>query len=369
MLERLCVRHFRGFENLEVDQLRRINLVAGRNDAGKSTLLEAIFLLGSAGNPQLAVNTQVTRYSGVGITVRESMAEAFWRPLFFTLDTDGAISISGRHSAIGNLELTIGLDRHITTEVPRNKTAGALTKARAGERLLTFAYTDPEAGIVRGHARETAETIAFDRTDDEYTAFATAMLESGHGDIEEDAVNLARLRRRKHGGLLLEALQVVDSRLQSIEDNASSGTPMIWVDIGLSELLPLPVMGHGLTHVARLVLGATEVQNGVLLVDEIENGLHYAALWPASCSALRKCRTGCCLWTDVWRAVSKAVERFNVQVFATTHSFECVQAAHTALGPDGFRLHRLETVGGRTRCVTYNDDAIEGVVRHNREFR
>lgn len=72
---------------------------------------------------------------------------------------------------------------------------------------------------------------------------------------------------------------------------------------------------------------------------------------------------------DVWRAVSKAAERFNVQVFATTHSFECVQAAHTALGPDGFRLHRLEAVGGRIRCVTYDDDAIEGVVRHNLEFR
>ena len=351
MLERLCIRHFRGFENLEVDQLRRINLVAGRNDAGKSTLLEAIFLLGSAANPQLAVNPYVTRYSGVEVSVRESMAETFWKPLFFELDTDGAISISGRHSTIGDLELTLELDRHVTTEVPRNKAAGALMKARSGERLLTFTYTDPEAGTLRHHARETEKNFAFDVTDDEYTAFVAAMLKSGHGDIEEDAVNLARLRRRKHGGLLLEALQVVDSRLQSIEDNASSGTPMIWVDIGLPELLPLPVMGHGLTHVARLVLGATEVQNGVLLVDEIENGLHYAAL------------------PDVWRAVSKAVERFNVQVFATTHSFECVQAAHTALGPDGFRLHRLETSGERTRCVTYDNDAIEGVVRHNREFR
>ena len=226
-----------------------------------------------------------------------------------------------------------------------------MTKARAGERLLSFAYTDPQAGTLTGHARETAETVAFDRTDDEYTAFVAAMLESGRGDIEEDAVNLARLRRRKHGGLLLEALQVVDSRLQSIEDNASSGAPMIWADVGLPELLPLPVMGNGLTHVARLVLGATEVQNGVLLVDEIENGLHYSVL------------------PDVWRAVSKAAERYNVQVFATTHSFECVQAAHTALGPDGFRLHRLEAVGGRIRCVTYGDDAIEGVVRHNLEFR
>ena len=351
MLERLHVRKFRGFEDLKVDRLRRINLVAGRNDTGKSTLLEAIFLLGSAANPQLAVNTYVVRSKGVEIAGRESMAETFWRPLFFALDTGGAISISGKHSLIGNLELTIALDRHVTTEVPRDKAGGALTETSDGERLLTFTYTDAKAGTVTGQARETAETVAFDRTDDEYAAFAAAMLKSGRGDIKQDAINLARLRRRKHGGLLLEALQVVDSRLRSIEDNASSGAPMIWVDIGLPELLPLPVMGQGLTHLARLVLDATAVQNGVLLVDEIENGLHHGVL------------------PDVWRAVKKAAERFNVQVFATTHSFECVQAAHSALGPDGFRLHRLEAAGGTTTCVTYGDDAIEGAVRHNLEVR
>ena len=351
MLERLRIRNFRGFEDLRVDHLRRINLFAGQNNTGKSTLLEAIFLLGSAANPQLAVNTYVVRSSGVEISGRESIAETFWRPLFFTLDTGGAISVSGQHSVIGDLDLTITLDRHITPEIPRKKAGGALTEAHVDERLLTFKYTDPKAGTLTGQARETTETVAFDRTGKEYNAFVAAMLKSGRGDIQQDAVNLGRLRKRKSGGLLLEALQVVDSRLQSIEDNASSGAPMIWVDIGLRELLPLPVMGQGLTHMARLVLDATAVQNGVLLVDEIENGLHHTVL------------------PDVWRAVRKTTEQFNVQVFATTHSFECVQAAHAALGPDGFRLHRLETVGGTTRCITYDDDAIEGAVRHNLEVR
>lgn len=352
MLERLRVRNFRGFEDLRVDRLHRINLIAGRNDTGKSTLLEAIYLLGSAANPEQAVNSHVVRSRGVEIAGREAMAETFWIPLFFALNTDDAIAISGRHSRLGDLDLTIALDRHVTTEVPRNRAGGVPAEAGAGERLLTFTYTDPEAGTRTAWARETAaETIAFGRTDGHYTAFVAAMLKSGRGDVEPDAVNLGRLRKRKRGGLVLEALQVVDSRLQGIEDNASSGSPMIWVDVGLSELLPLPVMGQGLTHVARLVLDATVVENGVLLVDEIENGLHHTAL------------------PDVWRAVRKAAEQFNVQIFATTHSFECVQAAHDALGPDGFRLHRLEVLDGTTRCVTYDDDAIDGAVRHNVEVR
>ena len=99
------------------------------------------------------------------------------------------------------------------------------------------------------------------------------------------------------------------------------------------------------------MLTATAVKNGLLLVDEIENGLHHAVL------------------PGVWRVVRKVAELFNVQVFATTHSFECVQAAHEALGADGFSLHRLEAVDQTVRCVTYGDDAIDGAIRHNLEVR
>ena len=67
--------------------------------------------------------------------------------------------------------------------------------------------------------------------------------------------------------------------------------------------------------------------------------------------------------------IEKAAREFDVQVFATTHSFECVEAAHGALGADGFRLHRLEVVDGTNHCVTYSEDAINGAVRHHMEVR
>ncbi len=51
MLERLHVRKFRGLHDLKVKGLGRVNVVAGRNNAGKTTLLEAIFLLTGAANP------------------------------------------------------------------------------------------------------------------------------------------------------------------------------------------------------------------------------------------------------------------------------------------------------------------------------
>ena len=248
------------------------------------------------------------------------------------------------------MSLAIALEQPVTTEVPRNKGNSTLTKERSGDRLLKFTYTDPRAGQITSEARETAENVVFDRPD-RYTAFSGAILKPGGGDIKRDAINLGNLRKQKRGDLLLEALRVVEPRLQGVEDNSSSGAPMIWVDIGLHELVPLPVMGAGMTHIARIVLSASAVPGGMVLVDEIENGLHHSVL------------------PDVWRVVEKMVKQFDVQIFATTHSFECLEAAHKTLGAEGFRLHRLEAVDGTTQCVTYGEDAIDGAIRHNMEVR
>ena len=352
MLERLRVRNFRGFKDLEVDPLCRINLVAGRNDTGKSTLLEAIFLLGSAVNPRLAVNDHVMRSKDVHVAGPASMTETLWKPLFFALDTDGPIEIAGRHSSIGCMSLKLALERSVTTEMALDKKDGALA-ARTDERLLAFTYIDPQAGEISSRARETADKVDFDTSGskNEYIPFTAAILKPGAGDLTQDAMHLGHLRKQKRGELLRDALRTIEPRLNAIEENSSSGAPMLWADIGLRELVPLPVMGDGLTHLTRIVLNATAVQDGVLLVDEIENGLHHSVL------------------QNVWRVVDTVATQFKVQIFATTHSFECVQAAHEALGADGFRLHRLETADGTTRCVTYDKEAIDGAVRHNLEVR
>ena len=349
MLERLHIQNYRGFENLQIGKLGRINLVAGANNAGKTTLLEAIFLLSGAANARMAVNDHVIRDQDRGKPPR-SWAEIYWKPFFSGLDTNRTVTVSGHDSAVGDMALRVSWGRQVKTEIPRDEASDALLKVRSDECSLRFAYSDQEAGEFESEAQETAEKFEFEQKH-KYVPFLSAILQPGGGDINEDAMALGRLRTQKRGVRLLDALRVVEPRLQGIEDNSSSGAPMIWVDIGLRELVPLPVMGGGMTHVARIVLTAARVEGGALLIDEIENGLHHSVL------------------ADVWRVIGKAAEQFNIQIFATTHSRECVEAAHDALGAHGFRLHRLEAVDGVTRCVTYEPGAIEGAIRHNMEFR
>ena len=69
----------------------------------------------------------------------------------------------------------------------------------------------------------------------------------------DNAERLSRLRKRKQDAPILDALRIIEPNLQSIEVNSASGLPMIWGDIGLPELVPLAMMGEGMTRIARLV--------------------------------------------------------------------------------------------------------------------
>ena len=348
MFERLRIRNFRGFGDLRIDSLGRINLVTGRNNAGKTTLLEAIFLLSGAADPRMALNGHVVRGWRQGKPL-PWVADTWWKPLFSGLDTNRAPEISGVHSQVGKIKLTIRWGRPSKEEVSRDGIKELSAAGSPEKRSLKFEYEHP-GGMIESMAQETTDKLDVEQGDG-YAPFNAGILQPGGGDVNDDAVRLGQLRRRKRGQLILDALRVVEPGLVSVEDNSSSGVPMIYVDVGLPELMPLQVAGAGMTHVARIVLAAASVEGGVLLVDEIENGLHHSVL------------------PDVWRVIAKAAADFGVQVFATTHSFECVEAAHEALGPDGFRLHRIEAEDNERRCVTLSPTAIAGAVRHNMEIR
>ena len=346
MLKRLQIRNFRGFNALKIDPLSSINLIAGKNNSGKTSLLEALFLLSSAGNAQIAVNTNVIR----GIEPGTPLKDPFWKQLFYNLDMGRHIEIKGYYKSRGELALKITSERQPTTEIPLERTDGISATNLFDERSLIFQYSDSVSKKIKSHIRIKEQELEVNQPATNILLPAAILL-SRTRHPHEDAMRLGQLRRQKQGDLLLKALQTIEPRLQSIEDNSSSGTPMIWGDIGLPELMPLSAMGEGMTQIARLVLAIASMPDGVVLVDEVENGIHHSVL------------------PDVWRAIDEAAKQFHTQIFATTHSFECIEAAHQALGPDGFLLHRLEVSDAENRCVTFKPNGISAAIRHNLEVR
>ena len=348
MLKRLQIRNFRGFNALKIDQLSGINLIAGKNNSGKTSLLEAIFLLSEGGNASLARNVNIIRGLELDSRVSPATIGPLWKQLFSDLDMERDIEIEGKHTTDGQFTLKITSERQATPALDLIEETSV--PDHFSERPLTFQYSDPSGKRVESQIRVKGQEFEINQPATN-APFIAAILKSRGRNTYEDATRLGMLKQKKKGDLLLNALQVIEPKLQSIEENSSSGTPMIWGDIGLSELVPLLAMGEGMTQLARIVLAIASIPDGVVLVDEVENGIHHSVL------------------PDVWRAIDEAAKQFRTQIFATTHSLECVMAAHESLSADRFRLHRLEIADRTSRCVTYEPDAIAAAIQHNLEVR
>jgi hypothetical protein len=142
---------------------------------------------------------------------------------------------------------------------------------------------------------------------------------------------------------LVQTLHLLEPRLKRLLLLMTGGVATVNGDIGIGPPVPVPLMGEGIQRLLSILLAIASAPGGVVLVDEIENGLHYTVM------------------TDVWRAINQAAERFDTQVFATTHSWECIRAAHDAFSAvDGYdlRLIRLDRTGDDIREVDYNQEML-----------
>lgn len=367
MFENLRIKNFRLFDDLEIGDLKRINLLAGRNNTGKTAVLEAMYLLAGAGTPNRVL--EITGIRGIGETQGAAgrLPKTYWKPLFSKLNMLRPIEISGTHSDLDRIDLGIFLTRRGPTGVLEPYRPSTLQQDQGmpsvvqaaqvpdlGEKLidpwalhlLWERATEHKACNVRitDHSLEIVST-EFD------IPFQAVFLSSGSGSSEDDAVRLGELRARKQGELLTKALQIVEPRLEGVESIYAGGTSMIWGDIGLPELTPLSAMGEGMRRIARIVLAMSVARGGIVLIDEIENGFHHTIM------------------NKVWAVVEEAALQFDAQVIATTHSYECVMAAHEALR-DEWRLHRLDRAkDGSSLCVTYDTETVEAAIRHDLEVR
>ncbi len=350
MIQQLRIQSYRCFEDLQINPLARINLFAGRNNSGKTTVLEAVTLLSGAGDSTHVLvihdlrGVQIDELAGTPQSIRNII----WKPLFPAFDLDKTIRIEARNARHGAMRLEMSLERTEGAVLILHKPS---EPPHVGNEALRLLYTSDSAEPWERRVVIKEGTGIQTHGPGRRHPLSAGFLPTRSRDGRQDALKLGELRRRKQSHLLTEALRIVEPRLQSIEENSVAGYPMIWGDIGLPELAPLSTMGEGMTRLASILLTIATVGRGVVLIDEIENGIHHSAM------------------NDVWRVVADAARRFDTQVFATTHSFECMEAAHDALDTD-LLFHRLE-IGpdGRNRCVTFEPDNLSTAIDYGLEIR
>ncbi|MDE0022799.1 MAG: AAA family ATPase [Spirochaetaceae bacterium] len=348
MLKNLCIRNYRSIHELRIEQLSRINLISGENNSGKTTLLEAVLML-SSGHPEIMLHPFVLRGMTSSNLPANAIPSIYWAQVFPEHDPGSSIiRISADHNSIGPLGLTVSL---APDDIVR-KTVGTSGDASTGD---AFRMATLLASIVRGD--ETWER-GIQSTEDEIriqkrtqpVLFPAFEVSTSSGDPKNDATCLDLVKRQKQGHRVVEALNIIHQSLKSLEVISATGEPMIWADVGYSELVPLPTVGEGMIRICRLAMGMVIARGGTLLIDEIENGIHHTMI------------------ADLWHFIYRTARDLDVQVFATTHSYECLQAAQD-VHSDDLMLHRLEVGDAGHRCITVHPEQLETAVLHNLEVR
>lgn len=356
------IKNFRGIKKLKLDSFRKINLITGSNNIGKTAVLEAIFIHSGAYNPDLSFRVNATRgLQNAEIDLdREDVSP--WDSLFFNYNSKTPISLS-TDLAAGGWEIKLS---HVTqqTEISGLSLSAkqALTKtpqgnARINAKALKLEHKKLKGGIQRYFLLVDREGKKHLDPSPPPSPFPSRLHIAGtRADPKEQAAHFARIQISGTKDQLLKSLTVLEPRLTDIELVMEAGEPMLHGSIGIEghRLIPLSLMGDGVNRLASILLMIAISANGILMVDEIEIGWHYSML------------------PKIWQAIRMALDSYNVQLFCTTHSRECVSAAFEAMQSISdfpLAVYRLERGEEEIRAVTYDKDALEYSFEQNFEIR
>ncbi len=162
-------------------------------------------------------------------------------------------------------------------------------------------------------------------------------------------------------GMVLRALQFLDCTSNVVAAQANVGPSygaqarggFIIKRKGWEHPVPIGSMGDGMWRMLAMAIAISQCKGGVLLVDEIDTGLHYTVM------------------SQMWSLIYNTARELDVQVFATTHSYDCVyslaQICSNGDAKHSVTVQRIEP--GKHRSVPYDEDEITVAASRDIEVR
>lgn len=347
MISSIHIKGYRGFKDFRLENLCRVNLLVGANNSGKTSALEALYLLTSQANRRAFVQVLLRRGE-----VKYDRDDNYTR---------GHPEVDASHLFYGHeCRPKTKFEILAQNQRPKKSLSVEVSEYTRDEGSAMNSHADAEfdpqlvlnikgspkpsvsqipIGIAGGFFAEKRDIRSYETTDvgtSRVTYITTHSLDSTELVRAWDSIALT-----EHEEYVYECLRILDRDIVRIASQSSiplwrgesNRSGFLVRHNGFKNPIPIGSMGDGIWHLLSLAIATTRCRDGFLLIDEIDTGLHYKIL------------------PDMWKMIIHASRRLNVQVFASTHSYDCVSAlaqhsSDTSLfaeTPDDFVLQRIES--------------------------
>ena len=306
-IEGIDVIRFRGIKDLDLQGLNHVNIVAGDNNSGKTSILEAINLLKNPRELYNLVRTPLLREEGNRL-YSLSIFDSFLNML--SKDSLG-IHIEAYSERVGEIVIRLyGEMKELLLD--KNEIQGRETMNGVDE-IETMAYV----GKYESHINSASKQYPIEFTG--YTAYNKlpktmgnmlniVYLSPSRHLIGNNISNIVKSTSYKD--LCVYLLQLFDEEIEDILYVKNDLYPKLIESIRHKKLgvMPLSTYGDGIKKVISLANGIALAKDGVLMIDEVETSIHKK------------------YYENIFAFLIKACKQYNVQLFMTTHNQEAIDA-------------------------------------------
>ena len=343
LMDSFEVENFRSLKHLKLEKLARVNLLVGKNNSGKTSVLEALFALTRievADWFDLLENNRGIDYS-----------DHDFSSLFYGLSSKNIVQVGAYYRDTGRGPKRFRFRLDLITESARSR-----RKERKILRVSILAGTGktPHSFTLKNASDEDdeAEYIGVSDGADEFLEDGLpSNIEPRHSsELLSTGINLTQLSEElsdlilgKEENVLLAIMQEVDPRIISLVLDAK-GQVHFNLGNGFDSLFPINFMGEGIQRLLCVVTSIAATAGGFVLIDELDNGLHYSAL------------------RILWKGILQAAHEYDVQIVATTHSAEALRHLTWVLDEEENASYRDEVAA--YTLIRADDDTVRSY-RHD----
>ncbi|MCK4493583.1 MAG: AAA family ATPase, partial [Methylococcales bacterium] len=317
MIFSIEIKNFRCFKDTKIAEFGQVNLFGGMNNAGKTALLEAIFLAETA--DAFSILFLQKKIRRVSYEFNKKMPERTWDTLFFQQVKDHEIELQSVDNESNKNTITLNCDENIEEllnfsdekEVNSLSSKGVLKSilhVKKKESGAVFSLASSQEGIF-GRSKKTNLQL-------NKAHFISSSSLSSSSQLAK-AYDAVRYHMEMDEKVVLDAFKIIDKTIEKV-DVFSIGEPILYLQRKNEKRMPISLFGDAVTKVADFILRIINNRNSIVLIDEIENGIHFANQ------------------EKLWKMLFDLAIEYNVQIFATTHSLEMTKAFVSVINDNKF---------------------------------